>query len=167
MPDVISETLYYRVIKQKSDLNELILNEFRSKSVVWQELPKGLDLKSTYSLLWSSMRAPSDLQKLLCFQRINFFIGDKHLTRKDYLKRALERTQKISHRTLNIFNIMPLTFILPKEYVDFLTVFSEIEDQVGEHNNLWTMRPAAKQRGQQTILINDVTQIKYGEASLL
>jgi tubulin polyglutamylase TTLL5 len=112
------------------------------------------------------MRAPSDLQKLLCFQRINFFIGDKHLTRKDYLKRALERIQKLSARTQSLFNIMPLTFILPKEYVDFLTVFSEIEDQVGEQNNFWTMK-AAQARGQPTQLVNDVTQIKFGEAYLL
>ena len=61
---------------------------------------------------------------------------------------------------------MPLTFILPKEYVDFLTIFSELEEEL-EQQNYWTMKPADKQRGQRLQLINDVTQIKYGEAFLL
>jgi tubulin polyglutamylase TTLL5 len=45
-----------------------------------------------------------------------------------------------------MFNIMPHTFILPKEYVDFLTVFSEMEDKEGKLN-YWILKPAAKSRG--------------------
>ena len=40
------------------------------------------------------------------------------------------------------FNIMPMTFILPKEYVGFLETFSEGEDREGKLN-YWIMKPAA------------------------
>lgn len=45
-----------------------------------------------------------------------------------------------------IFNIMPMTFVLPKEYVGFLENFSEFEEQEGKFN-YWIMKPAAKSRG--------------------
>ena len=61
---------------------------------------------------------------------------------------------------------MPLTFILPKEYVEFLTVFSEMEEEL-ENQNYWTMKAADKARGSKLKLINDVTHIKYGEAYLV
>jgi hypothetical protein len=36
---------------------------------------------------------------------------------------------------------MPLTYVLPKEYVDFLTVFSDLEEEEGS-KNLWIMKAA-------------------------
>ena len=41
---------------------------------------------------------------------------------------------------------MPLTFILPKEYVAFLETFSDLEDKEGSMN-YWIMKPAASSRG--------------------
>lgn len=37
---------------------------------------------------------------------------------------------------------MPLTFILPKEYVAFLELFSDLEEKEGRMN-YWIMKPAA------------------------
>ena len=68
----------------------------------------------------------------------------------------------MSQRAANVFNIIPLTFILPKEYVGFLETFSEFEDKEGKLN-YWIMKPAAKSRGRGISLVNDLTQIVYGE----
>lgn len=57
---------------------------------------------------------------------------------------------------------MPLTFVLPKEYVSFLEVFSDLEDKEGKLN-YWIMKPAAKSRGRGIQVINDISQVTYGE----
>lgn len=61
-----------------------------------------------------------------------------------------------------MFNVCPLTFILPKEYVAFLETFSELEDKEGKFN-YWIMKPAAKSRGRGISLVNDISQVVYGE----
>jgi tubulin polyglutamylase TTLL5 len=64
------------------------------------------------------------------------------------------------------FNIMPVTFILPKEYVGFLETFSELEDIEGKMN-YWIMKPAAKSRGRGIEVINDVSTVIYGEPMVM
>jgi len=80
------------------------------------------------------------------WQRANHFMGAKNVSRKDFLKINIERARKMSPKASHVFNIMPLTFILPKEYVDFLTLFSDLEEKEGKFN-YWIMKPAAKSRG--------------------
>ena len=83
-------------------------------------------------------------------------MGAKNVSRKDFLKRNIERAQKFSTKANREFNIMPLTFILPKEYVDFLTMFSDLEDKEGKMN-YWIMKPAAKSRGRRIALVNEIS----------
>ena len=64
------------------------------------------------------------------------------------------------------FNIMPVTSILPKEYVGFLETFSELEDIEGKMN-YWIMKPAAKSRGRGIEVINDVSTVIYGEPMVM
>lgn len=61
---------------------------------------------------------------------------------------------------------MPLTFILPKEYVAFLETFSELEDKEGKFN-YWIMKPAAMSRGRGISLVNDISQVTYGEPMVM
>mmetsp|Transcript_104789 Transcript_104789/g.144939 ORF Transcript_104789/g.144939 Transcript_104789/m.144939 type:complete len:172 (+) Transcript_104789:622-1137(+) len=61
---------------------------------------------------------------------------------------------------------MPLTFILPKEYVGFLEKFSELEDKEGKMN-YWIMKPAAKSRGRGISLVNEINQVTYGDAMIM
>ena len=61
---------------------------------------------------------------------------------------------------------MPLTYILPKEYVSFLETFSDLEDKEGKMN-FWIMKPAASSRGRGISLANDISQVTYGEAMVM
>lgn len=63
---------------------------------------------------------------------------------------------KMSSKANQVFNMLPLTFILPKEYVGFLESFSEFEDKEGKFN-YWIMKPAAKSRGRGISLVNDLS----------
>ena len=93
-------------------------------------------------------------------------MGAKNVSRKDFLKQNIERARKFSKKADKEFNIMPLTFILPKEYVDFLTIFSDLEDKEGKMN-YWIMKPAAMSRGRGISLVNEIGQITYGEPMVM
>ena len=83
-------TLYFRVIKSRSEVYDIITRSFSRKSR-WNELPHGLDLRNSWNLLWTWSKIKSDVSKLLCWQRANHFIGAKNVSRKDFLKRNIER----------------------------------------------------------------------------
>ena len=68
----------------------------------------------------------------------------------------------MNSKNYNMFNIGPLTYILPKEYVSFLETFSEYEEKEGKLN-YWIMKPACSSRGRGISLINDISSITYGE----
>lgn len=147
--------LYYRVIKSREEVYDIITRSFNRKRK-WNELPHGLDLRNSWNLLWVWSSIKSDISRLLVWQRCNHFKGAKNVSRKDFLKRNIERAQKFSPKCQGVFNIMPLTFCLPKEYVQFLEAFSELEDKEGAMN-YWIMKPAAKSRGRGISLMNDIS----------
>jgi tubulin polyglutamylase TTLL5 len=68
----------------------------------------------------------------------------------------------MSNKNHKIFDIIPLTYILPKEYVPFLETFSEYEETEGQLN-YWIMKPACSSRGRGISLVNDISAITYGE----
>ena len=158
-------TLFFRVVKTKSEVYDIITRAF-SRKRGWQELPHGLDLRNSWNFMWSWSKITIDLTKLLIFQKVNHFTGNKNVSRKDFLKRNIERAQKMSPKANAAFNIMPLSFILPKEYVGFLESFSELEDIEGKMN-YWIMKPAAKSRGRGIEVINDISSVIYGEPMVM
>ena len=158
-------TLFYRVVKTKTEVYDIISRAF-SRKPGWSELPHGLDLRNSWNFMWSWSKITIDLQRLLVFQKVNHFTGNKNVSRKDFLKRNIERAQNMSAKANQVFNIMPLTFILPKEYVGFLENFSEFEEQEGKFN-YWIMKPAAKSRGRGINVINDISSVIYGEPMIM
>ena len=157
--------LFFRVVKQKTEVYDIITRSFSRKSR-WNELPHGLDLRNCWNLMWVWSKLQKDMSRLLVWQRANHFIGAKNVSRKDFLKRNIERAQKFSAKARSCFDIMPLTFILPKEYVAFLETFSDLEDKEGKMN-YWIMKPAAKSRGRGIQVVNDISQVTYGEPMVM
>ena len=63
---------------------------------------KDVDLNASWSefktymeFLWSWSKSKIDLDKLLAWQKLNHLPQSKNLTHKDYLKKYLERFQKM------------------------------------------------------------------------
>ena len=64
--------LYYRVVKSKSEVYDIITRSF-SRKKRWNELPHGLDLRNSWNLLWSWSKIKSDISRLLVWQKANHF----------------------------------------------------------------------------------------------
>jgi len=82
--------LYFRVVKNRTEVYDIISRAF-SRKRQWNELPHGLDLRNSWNLLWTWSKIKIDISKLLVWQKANHFSGAKNVSRKDFLKRNIER----------------------------------------------------------------------------
>ena len=68
---------------------------------------------------------------LLVWQRVNHFQGSRELTRKDLLKKNIQRYVDLStaggSRSPSDFEIMPPTFVHAHEYTQFVAAFTAFE----------------------------------------
>jgi len=98
---------------------------------------------ASFDLMWTwSSKVPLKWDDLLAWQRVNHYPGAKELTRKDLLKRHLARcnalhggarravvrdeesTDALAQLETGPFALMPVTFVLPNEYVQFCEAFA-------------------------------------------
>lgn len=117
-------TLFYRVIKNKTEVYDIIKCAFNRKKM-WNELPHGLDLRNSWNFMWSWSKIRIDISKLIVWQKCNHFPHSMQLCRKDNLKKNLERAMRVSQSNKRFFYVMPETYVLPKEYVAFIETFLE------------------------------------------
>ena len=128
---------YYKVIENSSEVYDIVTRALnRRKSEQWEELPptaQGPGSNFLWNLLWTWSNPKIDYSRLLVWQKVNHFPENKHLTRKDRLKRNIERYTKHSNQAVGCqFRVMPQTFILPKEYLNFCQVYAAIEERERE-----------------------------------
>ena len=158
--------LHYRVVKNKPEVYDIVSRSFLRKRN-WVELPHGLNLKTSWNLLWTWSKAQIDMNKLLYWQKVNHFPLNKNIVRKDLLKKNIERAQRLGPKAAQAFNIIPLTFVLPKEYVQFMEHFYKDNENIGvargKSTNYWILKPVGKSRGRGISLINDISQVIYSE----
>jgi len=113
--------------------------------------------------------------------QVNHFPHSRQLTRKDLLKRHLQRAllpgSARGCQTLGTTcastegEVMPLTFALPAEYNAFAMVFAEARSSAkatGEPN-IWIMKPTGggASRGRRITLLDDISGVCYGESIVL
>ncbi len=94
------------MVKNRSEVYDIITRAF-SRKQRWNELPHGLDLRNSWNLLWTWSKIKIDLTKLIQWQKCNHFQGTKNVSRKDFLKRNMERAMNMSQRARNVFNVLP------------------------------------------------------------
>eukprot|EP00347_Sterkiella_histriomuscorum_P016526 403352853 len=153
--------LYFRVVKEKSEVYDIITLVFgRQFGDRWRELPHGVELTHSWNLLWTWSKIKSSLDNLLVWQKFNHFPENKNITRKDLLKKNIEKVQKISKKSKQVFDIIPLTFILPQEYSQLLTAFHQGEKEDGPSLNYWIVKPPGKSRGRGIHVVNDSESFK-------
>eukprot|EP00811_Abedinium_folium_P033004 NODE_5_length_4757_cov_5.951836.p1 GENE.NODE_5_length_4757_cov_5.951836~~NODE_5_length_4757_cov_5.951836.p1 ORF type:complete len:1291 (+),score=199.12 NODE_5_length_4757_cov_5.951836:128-4000(+) len=169
---------YYKVVQSRAEVYDIVTRMLHQKDG-WEELPHGLGLGNTWNLCWTWSKPKVDYSRLCVWQKINHFPDNKHLTRKDCLKRSIDRYIKSGGRAAQYFNVCPKTFVLPKEYCLFLDCFAktaESNDCIEEENgsarkqkslNIWIMKPAASSRGRGIQVVNDVGSVHYGELTII
>lgn len=158
-------TLLYRVVQNREEVYDIVTKAF-SRKTRWNEMPHGVSLKHSWNLLWTWSKPNIEFTRLLVWQKVNHFPGAKNIARKDYLKRHIERCQNLSHKASLEFDIIPLTFLLPNEYLELVDTFNKAE-AAGEKFNYWIMKPCAKSRGRGISLFNSISSVAYGEPMIV
>ena len=65
------------------------------------------------------------------------------------------------------FDFSPATYILPKEYLQFVEAFSARAEAEGPGRNLWIMKPCGSSRGRGISLVNDISHVCYGDSVVI
>ncbi|KAE9011262.1 hypothetical protein PF005_g10605 [Phytophthora fragariae] len=160
---------HYRINSTaRKEVSEIVTQALQRVGGGWEEHPSGLGLKTTWNLLWTWSKPRVERQTLLAWQKVNHFQHAKALTRKDCLKKHIGKYLAAGGRLRQAFDIIPPTFLLPKEYVAFVQAFQERSERLrrsglSEAKNIWIMKPVALSRGRGISLVNDLSQVIYGE----
>ena len=85
-----TRALHYRVKSQRPEVYNIVSDAFTTMRE-WEELPGGLGLGLSWNLLWTWSKPKINMTHLLVCQRVNHFYDSKQLTRKDLLKKNLQR----------------------------------------------------------------------------
>mmetsp|Transcript_33418 Transcript_33418/g.76354 ORF Transcript_33418/g.76354 Transcript_33418/m.76354 type:complete len:1177 (+) Transcript_33418:33-3563(+) len=185
-PREVCALRYYKVVQNRTEVYDIVTRVFHKK-VGWEELPHGFGLSNVWNLCWTWSKPKLDYSRLCVWQKVNHFPENKHLTRKDCLKRCLDRYTRTGAKVSQYFHICPRTFVLPKEYCNFIECFQKIEEENDEEGqkgnppsdnmpkppkkdkvpNLWIMKPAGSSRGRGIQVVNDVGSVHYGELTII
>lgn len=153
-------SLHYRVKSSRIEVCNIVSDVFANSRVLresqkWTELPQNLGLGLSWNLLWTWQKPKLNMSHLLIWQRVNHFVDSKQLTRKDLLKKTLQRftgntitscsdgrdseqfnpgalLRRTNNKLAEFFEIMPQTYILPIEYTQFVRAFQELETRKQE-----------------------------------
>lgn len=126
-------TRYYKVVQNRTEVYDIVTRVFHNKEG-WEELPHGLGLANAWNLCWTWSHPKLDFSRLCVWQKVNHFPQNKHLTRKDCLKRCFDRYLRLGGKLSQYFRICPQTFVLPREYCLFIDTFQKVAE-AGEEEN--------------------------------
>jgi tubulin polyglutamylase TTLL5 len=188
-PPPSSAPRYFRIATTHGEV-QAIIRRALALDPSWSEVPSEYGNAPVWDLMWSWGRPPVDRARMLAWQRINHFRHAKELTRKDLLKKNLSRYQCLGEKMSSAFALQTLTFVLPKEYLQFAEAFgrnaqSSVANQhqllTRRHvvdmqtntaqqtpeSNLWIMKPAGLSRGRGISVISDINQLNYAEGCII
>jgi tubulin polyglutamylase TTLL5 len=164
-----TRSLHYRVKSPRPEVYNIVTDVLNNLLIGWEELPAGLGLGVSWNLLWTWSKPRLNMAHLLSWQKVNHFQDSKQLTRKDLLKKNLQRFTDMTGKIAEAFEIMPQTFLLPHEYTQFVKCFTEIENKREELGvqNYWIMKPVGMSRGRGITLVRDVVSLTYSQTSVV
>lgn len=165
LPSASPFTAHYRINSTtRREVCEIVTTALE-KLGDWEEHASGLGLKTTWNLLWTWSKPRVERKTLLVWQKVNHFQHAKALTRKDCLKKNIGKYLAMGGRMKQAYEcFVPKTFLLPQEYVAFVQAFqARSASLVGTKSNIWIMKPVALSRGRGISLVNDLSDVVYGE----
>jgi hypothetical protein len=160
----INTSLFYRVILNTPNRFDIFCYTLGLREN-WRELPHGLNLGQTWNILWTYSFPTIDFNNLFVWQRVNHFINNKTLSRKDLLKKAISKIATRSKKLKSYYHIMPLTFILSREYIEFVDEFKRCNKD--KKDNKWIVKPIGKSRGNGIFLANDISEVPNIDSHLV
>ena len=166
-----SSTNGYLSQRSRQEVYELISYTF-SRTHHWEESLS----KSWFSLMWTWRKPRLKTKYILTTQRVNHYPGTSALTRKDWLKRSLQRYRRLPGRAGEYFNIFPETFALPQDCSQFVEVTGVSLNRVklqqlaggtkghtSDSCGTWIIKPVGMSRGRGIEIITHPAAITYGE----
>ena len=156
--------LFFRVVLSRPEIYDIVCYTLYHYSE-WSELPHGLSLGQCWNLLWTYGAPGVDFNKIFSFQKVNHLINSRTVHRKDLLQKQINRVRKLNKKLNEIFDIMPQTFLLSKEYMGFIEEFSRIK-KTNEYN-IWIVKPVGKSRGKGIFLIDEMSDVPLSESYLV
>ena len=188
-PSAAWEWRYVRVALAKPEVYEIMREVIRiscgeprsTGGLRLAELPGCVGQRQhagTWNMLWTWRQPKLNWEELLPWQRVNHFPQARQLTRKDLLKKHLQRQRQRSERAGGLFDIMPLTFALPKESLAFTDAFSRCADDAKGATdaagggaprlpNVWILKPVGLSRGRGISMVDCITDVTYGEQMVI
>jgi tubulin polyglutamylase TTLL5 len=155
---------FFRVVLSRPEIYDIVCYTLY-KDNTWTELPHGLSLGQCWNLYWSYGPPNIDFSKLFSFQKVNHLINNRVIHRKDMLHKHIMRVRKLNKKCNEIFNVMPLTYLLSKEYVNFVEEFHRIKDT--DDYNIWIVKPVGKSRGKGIFLIDNISDVPLNDTFLV
>ncbi len=74
--------------------------------------------------------------------------------------------RKMGSKVRSLYDFLPMTFILPQQYMKFMEMFTKYYELEGD-KNIWIMKPSAKSRGRGIQLVNQISQVAYQASVVL
>ncbi|KAF4736083.1 hypothetical protein FOZ63_021464, partial [Perkinsus olseni] len=103
--------------------------------------------------------------------KVNHFPDSKFLSRKDCLKRCIDRYVKRppgSRRSQMVesFRVIPETFVLPRDYCEFIEAYTNYRD-LSIPETMWILKPVCLSRGRGISVISDLSEVNYTEPTII
>ena len=155
---------FFRVVLSRPEIYDIVCYTLY-KNNKWSELPHGLSLGQCWNLYWSYCPPNIDFSNLFAFQKVNHLINNRIVHRKDLLHKHIMRVRKLNKKCNEAFDIMPLTFLLSKEYVNFVEEFHKLKET--DDYNIWIVKPVGKSRGKGIFLIDNISDVPLNDTFLV
>ncbi|OPJ72813.1 probable tubulin polyglutamylase TTLL2 [Patagioenas fasciata] len=126
----------------------------------WTEFDKEEQDDADWNLYWrNSPFRMTDHHSIKPWQRLNHYPEAVRITRKDYLARHLKRMRGSYGSALYEFS--PVAFIMPNDYIKFLSEYSKEGQSVGRRSSYWICKPVGLSRGRGILIFQDIKDLVY------
>ena len=152
----------FHIKSNREEIVEIIRKSLSDRQMSrWEEVSDD----TLWNLMWTwGMPKAADFDHLLVFQKISRFRSTRGLTRKDLLKKNIQRCVGTAARTLrDVFNIMPLTYALPHEFNAFVKGFNLMNAAESKRCNFWILKPIGLSRGRGISLVDSILDVSYSQ----
>eukprot|EP00924_Labyrinthula_sp_SR-Ha-C_P011373 augustus_masked-scaffold_36-processed-gene-2.34-mRNA-1 protein AED:0.33 eAED:0.33 QI:0/-1/0/1/-1/1/1/0/889 len=156
----------FAIDRRKRDVYDIVedclTTYLKEKSIMFMEMPL---CSETFqgNLLWNWGKVKINRDILFKWQRINHYVDIRQLTRKDLMYKNIER---YLHERRQVQDVVPKTFILPRDYMKFIEFYS-IQEVNQPRDNIWISKPFGLSRGRGISILKDLTDLSFDKSQVI